>query len=423
MKRLEMTRDIMKTLEESGAPAREFWENDLEMALEHVLVRSSQDGFIDEWIGRRTGRQISVLCANLGVDGTGSVRQRKNALRSSGNDDLLPYLLVDQFAKYKSKVATIDFARGVLAEDILEICLIKDDEFDKTALLFSIYNRRSTDLRLVFHLDKIHKTGFARMKLNGKARHPKQSFEEFLRPKAVADTLAAFDKAKGDGRSSEFKNVVIHDGHHLVFVRRAERLDLILLGGGVVHGYRPEWIILDFADNAKRVNISSVSVSVPLEIANRLASGYFDKPCEYENESQVTYTKQLERFLGVLKDKKAEELPLVEIVVSNSPLEGSPKMKITDLDSNPIGDAIGHFEKAVGGILSDIENIESIKVHYKKKRISLIFERVEDANGEYVVRYSDHRLNALERRSFEDHLRNTYGIPALSTEKRFKRQP
>ena len=130
-----MAQDIMKSLEESGAPAREFWEDDLEMALEHVLVRSGQDGFMDEWIGRRTGRQISVLCANLGVDGTGSVRQRKNALRSSGNDDLLPYLLVDQFAKYKSKVATIDFARGVLAEDILETCRIKDDEFDKTALL------------------------------------------------------------------------------------------------------------------------------------------------------------------------------------------------------------------------------------------------------------------------------------------------
>ncbi len=418
-----MAQDIMKSLEESGAPAREFWEDDLEMALEHVLVRSGQDGFMDEWIGRRTGRQISVLCANLGVDGTGSVRQRKNALRSSGNDDLLPYLLVDQFAKYKSKVATIDFARGVLAEDILETCRIKDDEFDKTALLFSIYNRRSTDLRLVFHLDKIHKTGFARMKLKEKARRPRESFQDFLRPKTVKGILAGFDKAKGDGRTSEFKDVVIHDGHHLVFIRRAERPDLILRAGGVVHGFRPEWIILDFADGAKRVNISSVSVSVPLEIANRLASGYFAKPCEYENESQITYAKQLERFLGILKDKKAEEIPLVELVVSNSPLEGAPKIKITDPDSNPIGDAIVHFEKAVGGILSDIENIESIKVHYRKKRVSLIFEKMEDADGEFVVRYSDHRLNALERRSFEDHLRNTYGIPVLSTEKRFKHQP
>jgi len=195
----------------------------------------------------------------------------------------------------------------------------------------------------------------------------------------------------------------------------------VLRRGGVVHGYRPEWIILDFTDGAKRVNISSVSVSVPLEIANRLASGYFGRSCEYENESRVTYAKQLERFLDVLRKDKTGELLLVEVVVLNSPLEGSPKIKITDPDSHPIGDAIGHFEKVVGGILSDIENIESIKVHYRKKRVSLIFEKVEGSDDEYVVRYSDHRLNALERRSFEEHLRNVHGIPVLSTEKRFKR--
>jgi len=53
-----MTEGIIKSLEGSGAPAREFWESDLEMALDHILVQSGQDGFIDEWIGRRTGRQI-----------------------------------------------------------------------------------------------------------------------------------------------------------------------------------------------------------------------------------------------------------------------------------------------------------------------------------------------------------------------------
>jgi hypothetical protein len=31
-----MAQDIKKTLEEAGAPAREFWENDLEMALENT---------------------------------------------------------------------------------------------------------------------------------------------------------------------------------------------------------------------------------------------------------------------------------------------------------------------------------------------------------------------------------------------------
>lgn len=402
------------------APPREFWESDLEMALDLVLARTEQDGFRDEWVSRRTGRQADVLCLNLGLDGTGSARRKKELLRSCG-DELLPYILVDQFGKYKSKVAAADFGKGVLAGDVLDICRKNEDEFDTAALLFALYNRDWADLRLVYHLDKIHKTGFARMRLKQNPRRPKEPLQAFLQPATVEGIVKDFDKAKGDGRQGEFKSVVVHDGHCLVFIRRAERPDLVLKAGGVVHGYRPEWIILDFADGAKQVNISSTSVSVPLEIANRVASGCFGQPCEYENESQVTYAKQMERFLEQLRNATSGELLLVELVVSNSPLDGSPKLKITDPDSNPIGEAIGHFEKAVGRILSDIENIESVKVYYRKKRVSLIFEKVEDSEDEYVVRYSDHRLNALERRSFEDHLRDVHGIPVLSTEKRFKR--
>ena len=416
-----MTVFTMDSLEEAGSAAREFWEDDLETALEPILAHARRNGAIEEWIGKRTGRQVNILCANLGTDGNCSVREKKNVLRSTSHDDLVPYLLVDQFSKFKSKIATIDFAKGALTEDVLETCRIQDDEFDKTALLFAIYQRRPEDLRVVFHLDKIHKSGFARMKLRETARRPNESFEDFLRPDTVRGTLADFDTAERDGRRSEFKDVVTHGGSHLVFIRRAERPDLILRSGGVVHGHRPEWIILDFQGGAKRVNISSVSVSVPLEIANRLASRYFDKPCEYENESRITYGRQLGRFLSLLKDDQAEQLRFVELVVSNSPLEGAPKIKITDPDSNAIGVAIGHFEKAVGGVLSGIERIDSIKVYYHKKRVSLIFNEVEEADDAYIVRYSDHRLNASERQSFEAHMRDIHGIPVLSTEKRFKR--
>ncbi len=416
-----MTLFTMDSLQEAGSAAREFWEDDLETALEPLFARARRNGAMDEWIGKRTGRQVNVLCANLGTDGTVSVREKKNVLRATSDDDLVPYLLVDQFAKFKSKVATIDFAKGVLTEDALETCRIQDDEFDKTALLFAIYHRRPEDLRVVFHLDKIHKSGFARMKLWETTRRPNESFDEFLRPDTVKGTLADFDATARDGRRSEFKEVVTHGDSQQVFICRAERPDLILRSGGVVHGHRPEWIILDFQDGAKRVNISSVSVSVPLEIANRLASRYFDKPCEYENESRITYGRQLGRFLSILKDDQAEQLRFVELVVSNSPLEGAPKIKITDPDSNAIGVAIGHFEKAVGGVLSGIESIDSIKVYYHKKRVSLIFNEVEEADDAYIVRYSDHRLNASERQSFEDHMRDIHGIPVLSTEKRFKR--
>ena len=418
-----MPESLEENLVRLSAPPPEFWEDDLELGLDYVLADVKRDGFTEQWVNKCTGRQINMICTCLDTGSTGSVVRKKEHLCTC-EDRLLPFVLVDQYAKYKSKVAVVDFAKGVLGKEILDACCIKEEDksFDKTALLFAIYHRKPTDLRLVFHLDKIHKTGFARMTLSESTRKPQQSLGEFLKPGAVRKILEAFDKSKRDGRTSEFKDVVKHDSRYFVFIRRAERPDLVLREGRIVHGYRPEWIILDFEDGAKRVNISSVSIGVPLQIANRIASAYFDKVCEYVNESKITYSKQIERFLKILREQETNDFLLVEVIVASSPLEGSPKVKITDSHSNPIGKAIGHFEEAVGSILSDIDKIESIKVYYRKKRVSLIFEKQDGTQDEYVIRYSDHRLNALERREFEKYMKDTHGIPVLSTEKRYKRE-
>lgn len=414
--------ELMDQLERSGVPKKEFWENDLEMAVEPVLRSATEDGFLMDWLGKRQGRQISMLCRALEIDEDGSGQKKKSLLRELGRKSM-PYLLVEQFAKYKSKVAVIEMAKGCLSNDVLQICQRDDngDDYDTTALLFALYGKDPENLRLVFHLDKIHKTGFARMKLKTNPRRPSRSLKETLQSASLIKILEDFDRKKRDGRRSELKDVISHGGRFMVFIRRANRPDLILGNAGVLHGFKPEWIILDFEEDAKRLNISSDSVSVPLEIANRVVSDYYGMTCEYDNESEITYAKQIEKFLKKLIEKENGDALLVELVVRNSPLNGSPKIKIIDSDSNPIGQSIVHFEKAIGNLLGDIENLESVKVYFKKKRVSLIFEPVEDKNGEYVVRYSDHRLNAGERVIFEDYIRKEYGIPILSTEKRFKR--
>jgi hypothetical protein len=414
-----MSHAVVEKKQELAGPPRAFWEDDLELGMENALALAQAPGFMEDWIGHRTGRQLNVLFGCLGLETNQSARRKKQVLRPD-NPGLQPFVLVEQFAKFKSKVAVADLARGLLPQRILDACRVDAEDFDKVALLFAMYRRHWQNLRLVFHLDKIHKTGFARMLLHEQVRRPRRTLKAFLQLDAVRDILVALDKAKGDGRASELKDVVVHDGRHLVFIRRAERPDHILHAGQMVHGYRPEWIILDFTQDAKRVNISSVSVSVPLEIANRLASGYFHTTCEYENECQITYAKQLEHFLKTLQAKDDGDLVLVEIVVTNSPLDGAPKFKISDADSKPIGRAIAHFERAVGKLLAHVDHIDSVKVRYRKKRISLIFERQEGSDGEYVVRYSDHRLNAGERRRFEELIRSAHGIEILSTEKRFK---
>jgi hypothetical protein len=89
-----------------------------------------------------------------------------------------PYLLVDGFSQFKSKVAVLDFARATLPTQIVDACMKGKDDPDKPALLFAIYNYRWTDLRLVFHLDKIHKSGFARMRLAGTLQRVDRSLKD-----------------------------------------------------------------------------------------------------------------------------------------------------------------------------------------------------------------------------------------------------
>ena len=69
-----------------------------------------------------------------------------------------------------------------------------------------------------------------------------------------------------------------------------------------------------------------------------------------------------------------------------------------------------------------MDRIDGLKVEYYDKRIEVRFEKQETAGDEYIVRYFDSRLNALARKRFEDFMRETHGIPILSTEKRFKRR-
>jgi len=206
-----------------------------------------------------------------------------------------------------------------------------------------------------------------------------------------------------------------------VFIRRPERRQHIIRDGSIQHGHRAEWIILDFADNARRVNISSDSPDVPLEIANALASAYFGRDVEYDNECRITYAKQIERLLDQMKAGTCNGLSLVDLEVRSSPVHGVD-MRLCHDDEAVMRRAIAAIERDHGNLSADIERIEKVKVVCENKRIDIRFEKQDTGPDEFIVRYFDHRLNASARRRFENFMRDTHGIPILSTEKRFKRR-
>src|SRR5690606_17899758 len=142
--------------------------------------------------------------------------------------------------------------------------------YDTVSLCFAIYAMEPNQLRRILHLHKIHKRGAARMIMKNGPRRPQQPLDEFFTQEKISPILEAFDTSQRDGRTGELMNIMVRDDHHIVFIRRCFRSSFIVGDRGLVHGYQPEWIVLDFFDGAKRVNISSNSVAESLEIANRI---------------------------------------------------------------------------------------------------------------------------------------------------------
>ncbi|MCC7409989.1 MAG: hypothetical protein IT442_18125 [Phycisphaeraceae bacterium] len=417
---------VLANLSAPRGPAilnNDFWENDLQMCLDPWLENAADMRYMANWVGNLTKRQLRTLCDQLGLDGEAKLDGQRESLLSC-NGQLTPFYLVERFAYRRSKFAIADYASRVLPANVIEDCRSGEENFDTLALLFALFHRDPKHLRTVYHLEKVHTTGFARMKLKGKARKPDgKTFTEFLTHKAVSSLLTAFDEKKDDGRASELMEIVPDDDHPLVFIRRGEQRSMLLRSRQAIHGFRPEWIILDFRDNGRRVDISSHSMSIPLEIANRIISAYYETNLEYENELEVTPKALIDKFLDLLKREAIDLLKLAEVHVKNSPLDGAPVIKLSSEGDESVSDGVRHFEKAVGGLLGDLDCIKAIKVLYGGKRVKIVFEPVTDVPEGYCVRYTDKPLNARERTAFEKKVRDEpYGIRILSTEKRHKQE-
>ncbi|MFB3892017.1 MAG: hypothetical protein ACE15C_08335 [Phycisphaerae bacterium] len=403
---------------DQGTVDRNLWENELELSIDDTLLRAQNPEEMRAWVLSRTGRQVGVLCRALGITDATRLKDQKSALAQC-NGRLVPFYLVDLFACRKGEYATLDLAQARLSEDVIKPCLCGDEEScDKKALLYALYHDNPDHLKTLFHLDKIHKSSFARMVLRQKVRQPEQKFVDFLTTERAKEVLEAFDRQKRDRRRSQLKDIIRHNHHHLVFVRRPERPQYIMVPGDrIQHGHRVEWVILDFADDANRVAIASDSRDAPLQMANMLASAYFGRDVQYVDECQITYAKQIANLLAQLKQGKCEGLDLVELSVSNSAVDGVD-LHLSHDAPDILRRAVASIERDHSSLTAKIDRIQKVEVIYRNKRIELRFDP-QAAADEFIVRYVDSRLkNASLRRRFEDFMRETHGIPILTAQTR-----
>ena len=404
--------------QEPFRPTKKFWEGNLEIDPQNALMCVDGPNFWRDWVAARTGLETQLLVEALGLEQSLSTPEAKKALIKDV-ERLESFLIVQAFAKFKHGLAIADVANEFLPKDVHARISSTDSPSLRTATCFAIFLHAPQRLQRILLLDRLHRTGFARMKLAPDMRRPKLKFEVFLTDSVVSGILRDYDQFRRDRRRSELREIIHRDDHVLAFIRRSTRPQAIIRDEEMLHGYDPETIALDFFDQAKCVNISSASDRESLDIANRIAHTYFGKECTYKNASRNVTGQQVKAFLEGLVAKPTA-LPIVEIAVRQSPLDSAPDLEIDHPANASIHAAIQQFGKAVGSLLADVGCIKHIKVLYQDKRVSLIVEPVKNAKDAYVIRYTDQRLNATERRKLEAMMEEIYAIPIVSTEKRGK---
>lgn len=400
-------------------PPVEFWENRLEVPVRRIIEDARAPGFLSAWLRRRTARQAAVLYHLLGVP-AGSARERRKALQAR-EAELLPFVPAADFAMRKSMHAALDVARECLRSDEFDIARDEHDKYDTTALIFAILHRSARDLEKVFHLDKLHKVGFARMRLAKPPRRPPARFSDFLKSHEVPALLQRYDAEQGDRHVSELLQVIDLSDSQLVFIRRPHQKEHILVDERVVHGFTPDAIVLDFRSEGARLNVASHGHAASFEIANRIVSAFYAQALRYEDVTEISHEAQILRFLALLRSDQARDLRLVELRVQNSPLHGAPIIDISNKDNLSIGPALAQMEQAFSWTLDDVGRIPRFKVLFNDKRVSMEIDLIGNGRSEertFVLRYRDQSLTLGERQVFETLIEQDHGIKVVSTEKR-----
>lgn len=407
----------MNAIPEAEPPV-EFWENNLELDVTRHLEDLRSPGALERWVTKRNAAQVTMLRHLFGLSADAPIKQRKTQLKELG-EELLKFAPAALFAMRKSRDATVEVARNDLDDETMRLAMGVDDRHDTTALIFAIQAHSWVDLEKVFHLDKLHKVGFERLRLVRPPKRPAGRFSDFVGSDHFVAELKRFDAESEDRHTSEFKQKITVGDGLVVFIRRPHQPSYVLTESRVTHGFTPDQIVLDFRGEAALLNIASHNHAASYEIANRIASAFYDVPCAYESIVEETFAAQLQRLLQLLANDEATDLLLVEIKLLGSPLVGAPDLTISNGVS--IGPALRELERALDWTIDDLAPVRSFKVLYKKKRIPIEVERLDihaDGRGDYVLRYRDQALSLGERRDFEELFEHQYGIKILSTEKR-----
>jgi hypothetical protein len=390
----------------------EYWQNQLEVPVADVLARVEPPRFLASWVEELSPACRRILAPELGIDRvTPAPALRKAALRFRST--LVPLVLVDAAMAGKRTSAIEEVARALLGEQDLEDAR-SGSRLDRRALGWAMYLRSPANLLRVFHIDRIHRRGVARLALAERPLAPVTASSDTLSATRVAAVLADYQSDCHLSGVDPRPETLMTGDSCVVFFRWPLKNAFVVRGRDNVFGYEREWVVLAFSRDLWRVRIASDAGDAPARIAERIATAIFGYPVRYVNESVATPLETADRFIvSLLGD--AGEMLLVEAELRMDGCGAAPLLRVHNPEDRSIAPELRRLQTALGEDVTRVRRVGALKVVAFGKRVRMVFEPSPDG---VVVRYTDQVLAPHQREAFERQMRDSFGITVLSTEKR-----
>ncbi|WP_254229476.1 hypothetical protein [Wolbachia pipientis] len=397
-------------------PNRKFWEDDLEVPVNHLLERFHNTQIRQSWINSLSGRQLNVifqqsfshkLNGQLFDEGNydNISIQYKRKVITHHLDSLVVYYLISCFEFAKLEATISEIARSTLTEQLMQSYLLKSsNKYDKKSLLFLLFHIDHNLLKDVYHFEKIQRKGYVYFALQKNPRQPSISFKNFISEQIIKQILK---EDRSDGCESQLKGLFHHQNRLYVLIRRASDIDLLLNSNKVIHGHKPEWMILDFLVSGNQVNLAAKNIDQASEIANSIASRYFSCECIFVNMQDKNFAEQVYKFIKACIYGSDSNILTFELSFRSNRLKHSNTcITLTVVPHDSIASELHILHFSIDDIL-----VESIKIIFQGKKIGLFFKSSDDYIAIY---YSEHPLNKKEREEFKAYMKQSYGLTILS---------
>lgn len=399
-------------------PSLKFWEDDLEVPVKYLLERFHNNEVRHSWIHSLSGRQLSIIflhCFKHKLNGQlfddenydDTSIQYKRKVVADHLDSLVIYYLISCFERAKLEATVSEIARSVLNDELMKSYLVKaDNKYDKKSLLFLLFHLDYNLLKSVYHFEKIQRKGYMSFALQKTPRQPNILFQDFISDEIIQQILD--DIKLSDDSQNQLQGIFRHQNRLYVLIRKASDIDLLLNSNKVIHGHKPEWIILDFLMSGNQVDLSAKNIDQATEIANRITSRYFDYECVFLNVQDKNFAAQVYRFVETCIDGFDANIRIFELKFKSSHFNNSfTNITLTVATYDSIAPELHVLKSSVGNILPFIE---SVKVMFQGKKIGLFFKR----SSEYIaIYYLEHLLNKKEREEFKAYMKQFYGLTIL----------